>query len=286
MAEKRYYWLRLYDDFFGSKRIKILRRMAGGDTYTIIYLKMQLLAMKTDGVLKFNGLLADFAEELAVDIDEEAQNVKVTLAYLLSCGLAETDDNVSFFFPYAVANTGSETASTQRWREWKNRKALESNTTPTLPQQNANVEIEKEIERDTRDRDRVNYQEVVKLYNETCVSLPAVHSLSDARKKSIKARLSTYSVDDFSTLFKKAEASSFLKGKNNRNWQANFDWLIKDGNMAKVLDGNYDDKRGNNSVITAVTKDDVSKQSEFYGFDDEELQKRMDETLAKIRGQK
>lgn len=91
-------------------------------------------------------------------------------------------------------------------------------------------------------RESINYQAIVDLYNETCVSLPSVHSLSDARKKSIKARLSTYSVDDFSTLFKKAEASSFLKGKNNRNWQANFDWLIKDGNMAKVLDGNYDDK--------------------------------------------
>ena len=50
-AQKRYYWLKLQDGFFTSKRIKKLRRLAGGDTYTIIYLKMQLLAMKTDGVL-------------------------------------------------------------------------------------------------------------------------------------------------------------------------------------------------------------------------------------------
>ena len=60
---KRYYWLRLYDDFFGSKRIKKLRKMAGGDTYTIIYLKMQLVAMKTDGVLSWTGLEDSFAEE-------------------------------------------------------------------------------------------------------------------------------------------------------------------------------------------------------------------------------
>jgi hypothetical protein len=39
-----------------------------------------------------------------------------------------------------------------------------------------------------------------------------------------------------------AEASSFLKGQNNRNWFASFDWLIKDANMVKVLDGNYTDK--------------------------------------------
>ena len=41
-------------------------------------------------------------------------------------------------------------------------------------------------------------------------------------------------------MFQKAESSSFLKGKNNRDWVANFDWMIKDSNMAKILDGNYD----------------------------------------------
>ena len=43
-------------------------------------------------------------------------------------------------------------------------------------------------------------------------------------------------------LFMKAEASSFLKGHNNRNWIASFDWLIKDSSMAKVLSGNFDDR--------------------------------------------
>ena len=54
-------------------------------------------------------------------------------------------------------------------------------------------------------------------------------------------------VADFEQLFRKAEASSFLKGANGHNWKATFDWLIKDSNMAKVLDGNYDDTkpRGN-----------------------------------------
>lgn len=61
----------------------------------------------------------------------------------------------------------------------------------------------------------------------------------------IRARLrSGYTVEDFTRVFIKAENSSFLKGANSRNWTATFDWLIKDGNMAKVLDGNFDDKKG------------------------------------------
>lgn len=154
MAEgKRYYWLRLHDDFFTSARVKKLRKMAGGDTYLIIYLKMQLKAMKTEGILRWTGLEDNFADELALDLDEEPDNVKVCLAYLLSCGLAETDDQINFFFPYAVANTGSETASTQRVRDFRARqKALQCNTDVTQVKRIGNVE------KDTReiviDRDR------------------------------------------------------------------------------------------------------------------------------------
>jgi len=94
---------------------------------------------------------------------------------------------------------------------------------------------------------RGTYEEIAKLYNDICVSFPRLRSLSDARKKAIKARLTNgYTVDSFKELFQKAEASSFLKGKNDRNWQATFDWLIKDSNMAKVIDGNYADKGGGN----------------------------------------
>ena len=89
---------------------------------------------------------------------------------------------------------------------------------------------------------RIDYQQIVDMFNSICVSFPAVRSLSDARKKAIKARLNTYTVEDFRQCFENAERSSFLKGSNNRNWVATFDWLIKDANMAKVLEGNYNDK--------------------------------------------
>ena len=62
---KRYYWLKLPDGFFRQKTIKKLRKIAGGDTYTIIYLKMLLVAMKQDGRLYFEGVEATFYDELA-----------------------------------------------------------------------------------------------------------------------------------------------------------------------------------------------------------------------------
>lgn len=88
-------------------------------------------------------------------------------------------------------------------------------------------------------RQIINYQQIADMYNATCVSFPRLTKLSEARKKAIRARLNQNTVDDFQKLFEMAESSAFLKGKNDRNWSATFDWLMKDSNMAKVLDGNY-----------------------------------------------
>lgn len=157
MAEgKRYYWLKLYDDFFGSLRIKKLRKMAGGDTFVIIYLKMQLKAMKSEGILQFKGVEEDFVDELALDLDEEPDNVRITLAYLTACGLCETSDSINFFLPYAVENTGSEGASAQRVREFRAKQALQCNTDVTPMKQLCNGEI------DTRDRYKIQEIEIEK----------------------------------------------------------------------------------------------------------------------------
>jgi hypothetical protein len=104
-------------------------------------------------------------------------------------------------------------------------------------------EIDKELSKESSTSANADYPAIKEMYNFICVSYPRVNQLSDSRKKAIKARLGSYSVDDFKTLFEKAESSHFLKGGNNRNWKANFDWLIKDANMAKVLDGNYDNEK-------------------------------------------
>lgn len=103
------------------------------------------------------------------------------------------------------------------------------------------------------------------MYNDTCVSFPRLTTLSDARKKAIKARLNKYTIDDFKRLFEIAEASDFLKGNNGRNWSATFDWLIKDTNMAKVLDGNYNNKT-NTVQHTNYTSPVAKELDDFYNM--------------------
>ena len=83
MAENRFYWLKLKEDYFSSPKIKKLRKIAGGDTFTIIYLKMQLLSVSSGGVITFERIEDNFEEELALKLDEQVEDFtgKVKLAF-------------------------------------------------------------------------------------------------------------------------------------------------------------------------------------------------------------
>ena len=70
---KKYYWLKLPKDFFEDRAIKKLRSIAGGDTYTIIYLKMLLRTLEDDGKFVYEGIEDNIIDEIALDIDEKEE---------------------------------------------------------------------------------------------------------------------------------------------------------------------------------------------------------------------
>ena len=102
------------------------------------------------------------------------------------------------------------------------------------------------INNNTINNKNIEYEKVIEMFNTICVSYPKVKSLSEARKKAIRARLRTYSMDDLKRAFEAMERSEFLRGSNGSDWSANFDWVMKDRNLAKVLDGNYKNKEDKN----------------------------------------
>lgn len=138
--------------------------------------------------------------------------------------------------------------------------------------------VKSDIKENTKRKETIPYQQIVDMYNDTCVSFPQLKVLSESRKKAIKARLNTYSIDDFKTLFEKAEASDFLKGKNSRDWSATFDWLLKDSNMAKVLDGNYDNKADKEKEYANSKAEEETKKQE-----QEEHERKLREHVKKLR---
>ena len=268
---KKYYWLKLKTDFFRSLAMKKLRRIAGGDTYTIIYLKLQLLSLADEGLLHYEGVENSFYEEMASALDEDLDNVKATLIFLESMGLIVKNSEYEYLLTEVPLLIGSETdkAELMRRKRATDKARIGNNVTTELPdvtncytEKEIEIDKEKDIEIETEKRERVDYQLIADMYNDTCVSFPRLTTLSDNRKKAIKARLKTYTIEDFRKLFTMAEASNFLKGSNDRNWSATFDWLIKDSNMAKVLEGNYN----NRGSAPAGKSAKAQELNEFYNM--------------------
>ncbi|MGK8362604.1 phage replisome organizer N-terminal domain-containing protein [Streptococcus oralis] len=145
VKNKRYYWIQLTQDFFKSKEMKLLRKIAGGDTHTIIYLKMMLISLEDGGCIYYDGLADNLAEEIALMIDENIEDIKITLLFLESKGLLTRKSDRDYFLEQVPEMVGSETASARRVRKFReNQLALQCNNDET--KRNGDIDIEKDID--------------------------------------------------------------------------------------------------------------------------------------------
>ena len=147
MNDKRYYWLKLEENYFDIKIQKALRKLPSGAEMLICYLKMQLRYLNKGGLIEFNGVCSDIAEEVALDIDEDIGLVKITLAVLTKWNVIEQGKD-SLFLMEMQGRIGSKSDSALRVaKHRKNIELLHCNKDVTKC--NSIQEIEKELELDT-----------------------------------------------------------------------------------------------------------------------------------------
>ena len=246
-------WIKLTTDMFDNRKIKHLRKLPEGNSIVLIWVILLTMAGRCNagGMIFLTENIPYTPKMLADELDFEENTVLLALNALEQLNMVVTDRG---YFKIAGWDEYQNIEGMEKIREqnrirqkkwYENQKAL-PNVSPNviLTQPNAteeDIEEEKDKELDKEKEERVNCQQIVDLYHSICKSFPSVRSLSDARKKAIKARMKAYSLEDFKTVFENAEASSFLKGSDG-GWKASFDWLIKEANMLKVLEGNYADK--------------------------------------------
>lgn len=249
-------WIKITTDIFDDEKILLIESLP--DSYAIITVWFKLLCLagkqNNSGVFMM-GRIAYTDKMLATIFRMKETTVTMALRTFEEFGMVEIVDGV-ITIPNWGKHQNLDQLETKKeymrnyMKEYREKqKALtagkpscKTNSKANVSQADKEEDKELDIELDKDKEERISCQQIVDLYHSICKSFPSVRSLSDARKKAIKARLNTYTLDDFRTVFENAEASSFLKGSNDRNWSANFDWLIADKNMAKVLEGNYADK--------------------------------------------
>ena len=274
---KKYFWLKLKEDFFDKRVIKKLRKIAGGDTYTIIYLKLQLLAIKNDGKLFFEGVEENFAEEMALELDEDAENVKITLIYLEKNNLIETLSENEFLLPEVIESTGSESSAAARVRKHReNKKALQCNTNVT--ECNKNVPKDKDIDKDRDDESLINkYIDYKKtLANEMITEIKKIIPnqptnqveiiLMSVFSQMIKS-VNHFGKEKVIIALNYITNNDYLKTSANRNPGLFFKKFFDIENIYKIQAGTYEEHE-KKEILNLKTDEQIAKEYDFSEFDD------------------
>ena len=267
---KKYYYVKLKENFFDSDSMVLLESMQDGILYSNILMKMYLKSLRNDGYLVLNNAIPYNAQMIATVTRHQIGTVEKALEMFKQLGLIDVLDSGTIYMSDIQLFVGKSSTEGDRKRE--ERMKIKAEINPVIGQMSdkhpreKELEIDREIDREIeieseerRKTNKIDYQQIADMYNNTCVSFPRLSKLSESRKKAIKARLQTYSVEDFQRMFEMAEGSSFLKGANNRNWSATFDWMVKDANMAKILDGNYQDRQSE-PQIPEKTPEEIERE--------------------------
>ena len=278
-------WIKICTDIFDDEKILFIETMPEADSLIVIWFKLLCMAGKQNnkGVFMLTDTIAYTDEMFATIFRRPVNTVRLALKTFENYGMVKIINNavtIPNWEKHKIRDTleRNEEKTRQRVAAYREKQKLlttndcneYSNVTVTLRNadridKNREEEnrIEEEKNRDTQracareesdegetlpEFENPLYKQIAKLYNGTCTSLPKVTTISSARERVIK---------QFQTLFRKAQASKFLTGKNKNNWRANFDWLMNATNFAKVLDGNYDDYVTPHDGMSGKPEDDL-----------------------------
>jgi len=116
---------------------------------------------------------------------------------------------------------------------------------------------ESDNETDLKEKsETIPYKKIVEFWNQN-TKLSKVKLISESRKRAIKARWRESGKDAIMSVMKKTFDSDFLNGRNDKNWTTSFDWIFNPSNFAKILEGNYDNRKinGIKKITMEVFKD-------------------------------
>ena len=154
---KKYYYLRLKDNFFDSDELKILESMKDGYLYSNILLKLYLRSLKNDGKLVVNDRIPYNAEMLASVTGHQVGTIKQALSMFKELGLIEILENGAIYM-LDIQNfigKGSTEADRQRLydrrisEERKQKKLTQSRNLEEILEKSTpeiEIELEKDIE--------------------------------------------------------------------------------------------------------------------------------------------
>nr|DAD91793.1 MAG TPA: DnaD like replication protein [Siphoviridae sp. ctfZQ2] len=122
---KKYYYLKLRDNFFDNDDVAILESMPDGILYSNILLKLYLRSLKNNGKLMFNDRIPYNAQMLSTVTRQPVAVVEKAVGIFKEMGLIEVLDNGAIYMLDIQNFIGSSNTEADRKREYRRKIALE-----------------------------------------------------------------------------------------------------------------------------------------------------------------
>lgn len=256
-------WIKITTDIFDDEKILLIESLPEADSIIVIWFKLLCLAGKINnsGVFVINDKLAYTDSMLATIFRRKEATVKLALKTFEEFGMIERVEDI-----ITIPNWGKYQSldSLEKKKEYqreymqeyraKQKNLLSKSNCKTNSKTNceANVSsLDKEVDKE-KELEKNKSKEIVdtfiEYYHSICKSLPKVKTITDKRKKAITKLLKYYSWDDIIDCFYNVEGSDFLKGKNDRGWKADIDFILREDKFVSILEGKYGGKQKTKSV--------------------------------------
>lgn len=159
MSEKRYYWLKLNQNFFQRQEIEIVEAMPSGKDYVLFYLKLLCLSISHEGELRFSETIPYNDSMLSTLTRTDIETVRAAVKVFRELGLMEVLDDGALFMKEVQGMIGSASASegalrVARHRERKRLLAENTSVTPALQSVTRDKEIKSKEIKSNRDKDK------------------------------------------------------------------------------------------------------------------------------------
>ncbi len=117
---KKYYYLKLKEDFFGSDELMILQSMPDGYIYSDILLKLYLKSLRSEGRLMYKGIIPYSPSVLATLTNHRVGTVEKALKIFQELGLIEILDNGAIYMSDIQNFIGESSTEADRKRAYRN----------------------------------------------------------------------------------------------------------------------------------------------------------------------
>ncbi|WP_315169519.1 phage replisome organizer N-terminal domain-containing protein [Metaclostridioides mangenotii] len=291
---KKYYYLKIAENFFERDEMIMLESMPDGYMYSNILLKLYLRSLKNEGKLLFNNRIPYNPQMLSNITRMPVAVVEKSLSLFRELGLIELLDNGAIYMTDIQNFIGQSSTEADRKRNYRAKIEEEKQLLGQMSGQMSlecpdktppEIEIEKEIELDididnvSKDTSVNKFTPIIEKWNS--LNLQQLRTISNNRQTLLNARIKEHGFDSILEAIENINDSSFLKGQNNRNWMITFDWLVKPNNFVKVLENSYKDNT--NDTKKPINNNEKSKKTKFHNFNETFTQYSPEEMDAIIR---